>query len=434
MENNDKAVQKVSIREKAVLYKNGEPANAIELVQFNFENGDECGFTIVARKDLYEIGDIAYFFQPDYCLSENSLFADFIAPDGQPNKSRLGKQNRIRAIKFNFSLDEYTNDPVYSVGILMPQNDVLDFLRSQENHEGSLSERLGIFKYEEPEKSGSGMAAGDFPSFLYKTDEDNIFNQKKNVARVVEDGDVVVMTVKRDGSSWTSYCKKFNELQGEYKLGVCSRSLEKKLEQKFASDYIDPEGNIFKKYYSQELKLTGWYNQDKEIFMTNEEILSSDFTAVMKEVKDTWVELANKYNIIEKLPDYCKEHGIELALRGEIIGQGLKGSGNKYNPDAKLPQQLVLFGVDDLSTGAAQRLHYGDEFNLERVATDLGIPFTEIVAEFIPESFDDIIHRSNMIFAEYEAKGILIEGVVVRTKHNNKLSVKSMNLGYDAKK
>ena len=177
MENTDKAVQKVTIRSTAVLYKNGEPANAIELVQFNFSDGEECGFTIVSRKGLYEVGDNAYYFQPDYCLSENALFADFIEPEGNPSKSRLGKQNRIRAIKFNFSLSEFTNDPIYSVGILMPENEVLAYLRSQEKHEGSLSERLGVFKYEEPEKSGSGMAAGDFPSFMYKTDEDNCIHE-----------------------------------------------------------------------------------------------------------------------------------------------------------------------------------------------------------------------------------------------------------------
>ncbi|MFA6198990.1 MAG: hypothetical protein WC679_01125 [Bacteroidales bacterium] len=431
MESVDKAVQKVTIREKAVLYKNGEPANAIELVQFNFSNGEECGFTIVSRKGLYEVGDKAYYFQPDYCLSENVLFADFIEPDGNPSKSRLGKQNRIRAIKFNFSLNEFTNDPTYSVGILMPENEVLAYLRSQENHEGSLSERLGVFKYEEPEKSGSGMASGDFPSFMYKTDEDNINNQKKNINRVVEDGDVIVMTVKRDGSSWTQYAKKYHD---GYRTGICSRSLEKKLEQKFASEYKDENGNIYKKYFQQETKTTGWYNEKLNWFMTQTEVDNAGLQPIMKEVRDSWVDLANKYNLIKRLPEYCAEHNIELALRGEIIGQGLKGSGNKYNPDANIPQQLVLFGVDDLSTGAAIRLHQGDEFNLPRVAIDLGVPYTEDEDEFIPTSFDDVIDHANAIFEKYKAQGIMIEGVVARTKFNNKLSVKCMNLDYDARK
>lgn len=91
-------VQKVKINKISTLYKNGEPANAIELINFTLSNGEECGFDVVSGKGLYQIGDEAFYVMPDYTLEDNWLFESFVAPDGDPKKSKLGKENRIRAI------------------------------------------------------------------------------------------------------------------------------------------------------------------------------------------------------------------------------------------------------------------------------------------------------------------------------------------------
>ena len=86
-----KIVEIVTITNLIPVFKEGAEANAIQVAKFSFDNGGECGFNVIAQKGLYEIGSKAIYIQPDYCLSENDLFMSFIAPGGDPKRSRLGK-------------------------------------------------------------------------------------------------------------------------------------------------------------------------------------------------------------------------------------------------------------------------------------------------------------------------------------------------------
>ena len=108
----------VKVERKIPLFKNGEPAQNIELIKL-----EGLGFSIVSQKNLYNIGDIAVYVEPDYNLTNNKLFESFISPNGEPKKSKLGSHNRVRAIKFNFQKENET-DPVYSNGILLPLSKV----------------------------------------------------------------------------------------------------------------------------------------------------------------------------------------------------------------------------------------------------------------------------------------------------------------------
>ena len=422
-----KVVEIVTISKLVPVFKEGAEANAIQVAKFNFDNGGECGFNVIAQKGLYEVGSKAIYIQPDYCLSENELFNSFIAPGGDPKKSRLGKQNRIRAIKFNFSF-EGSSDPIYSNGILMPLSEVEKFLAKEITEETDLAEELGVTKYEEPETAGSGLIAGEFPSFMYKTDETNIMNIVDHVKRIISDGQELGISIKRDGSSHTTY---FKVIDGDYKSGVCSRSQEKKMDQTFVTDYVDVDGNTYYRYFDQETKTKGWFSDTTSLFKTDDEVV--DFTPITKEVKDSWIELAKNTGLLENGLEYCKAHGLQLAFRGEIIGQGLKGSGNKVNPDANEKQKLVLFGIDDLSEGFAKRINYSSPHNLRDVSKILGIEYTESVV-VKPKTYDELITICDDIFRTEKLKGRIIEGVVVRTMYTNDLSCKVMNLEYDSKK
>jgi len=422
-----KVVEIVTISKLVHVFKEGAEANAIQVAKFNFDNGGECGFNVIAQKGLYEVGSKAIYIQPDYCLSENELFNSFIAPGGDPKKSRLGKQNRIRAIKFNFSF-EGSSDPIYSNGILMPLSEVEKFLAKEITEETDLTEELGVTKYEEPETAGSGLIAGEFPSFMYKTDETNIMNIVDHVKRIISEGQELGISIKRDGSSHTTY---FKVIDGDYKSGVCSRSQEKKMDQTFVTDYVDVDGNTYHRYFDQETKTKGWFSDTTSLFKTDDEV--AEFTPIIKEVKDSWIELATNSGLLENGLEYCKAHGLQLAFRSEIIGKGLKGSGNKVNPDANEKQKLVLFGIDDLSEGFAKRINYSSPHNLRDVSKILGIEYTESVV-VKPKTYDELITICDDIFRTEKLKGRIIEGVVVRTMYTNDLSCKVMNLEYDSKK
>lgn len=368
-------VELVTISKVIPIYKNGEEASSIEVVNFNFEDGCECGYNLVSQKGLYSVGSKAVYIQPDYCLPDTELFSSFTAPNGDPNKTRLGRSNRIRALKFNFSF-QGSSDPIYSVGILLPATELSNNVLSSND----IAATLGITKYEEPEKGLSGQAKGSLPAFLYSTDEENCANLKSLINRVLAAKQEVSWTFKIDGSSFTQYFKKGDD--GQFYTGVCSRSLEKKI---------------------------------------------TDDTA------DSWVKLSKSSGLYEKGLKYCQRNDIELAFRGEIYGHGLKGSGNKLNPDAQSKQGLMLFGVDSLESGFAVRQNYSNHHNLSRICDELGLQYTNPTV-FAPSDYDELISFASDIFKEQKSLGRVIEGIVVRTNYSNDLSCKIMNPEYDSKK
>jgi len=420
-----KIVEVVTISKLIPIYKDCDEANAIQVAKFSFADGSECGFNVVCQKGLYEVGSKAIYIQPDYCLSDNSLFNSFISPGGDVKKSRLGKQNRIRAIKFNFQFSG-SSDTIYSNGILLPISEVIDFIGDSIDDE-NLSDLLGVHKYEEPETGGSGLTAGDFPGFMYKTDETNALNLVSHIKKVIDQGQELGITIKRDGSSHTTY---FKITDGEFISGVCSRGQDKKMEQILVTNYINGDDE-YHRYINPETKVNGWFCDDKSCFKTNDEVIN--FTPVTKEVKDSWVELAKSSGLLDKGLEYCKENGIELAFRGEIVGQGLKGSGNKLNPDSNNKQKLVLFGVDDLSEGFSKRVNYSSIHNLKFLSNLFDIEYTESVVVLV-KTYEELIEICENIFKDEKSNGRVIEGVVVRTMYTNDLSCKVMNFEYDSKK
>ena len=378
-----KPVEIVNISRIIPVYKNSEPANAIEVVNFNFGNRDECGFNVVSQKGLYQIGDTAIYIQPDYCLPDTELFKSFTAPNGDPNKSKLGKQNRIRAIKFNFQFED-SSDPIYSNGILLPLNEIK--LPEDRDESFDIAEYLKITKYVEPEKFRTGNSKGNLPGFLYKTDEENAANLKSHINRVLESGERIGWTLKVDGSSFTQYFSQASSDKGveEWTTGICSRSLEKKV----------PE----------------------DIYLTS----------------DPWVTLSISSGLSEKGMKYCQDNNRKLAFRGEIYGEGLKkGSGNKLNPHSRQKPNLVIFGIDDLSSGFATKLLPRE---VEEICRTCKIEYL-CYCPILVNSYDELRDKAKDIFEEFEEKeGWVIEGIVVRTLDSNNISVKIMNEKYDAKK
>lgn len=428
-----KIIQIVKINKISSIYKDGQEANAINVINFKFEDDSDCGYNVIAQKELYKLGDNAIYIQPDYCLSNDvTIFDSFTKPLGDSNKTKLGKNNRIRAIKFNFGFDISNNGPIYSFGILLPFKEVNDYIKlnygSNIDTTTNLEELLQVTKYEEPESGGSGLNVGELPSFLYATDETNVENLVNHLNRVLLTNQTLGITYKTDGSSFTCYFKK--DINGEFFAGVCSRNQEKKLIQKYVDKYIN-NCSIYHKYINPINKEYGWYCDELQDFKTDNDVIN--FEQVLLDVKDSWVDLAHSTGLLSKGLEYCKKHNIELAFRGEIYGSGLRGSGNKLNPDSKDKPSLILFGLDTLESGRAVRLNYSDTFNLKNVCDELQLPYTKSI-EVHPKSYNELINICNNIFEEQKQLERVIEGVVVRTLYTNDLSCKVMNAYYDSKK
>lgn len=144
---------------------------------------------------------------------------------------------------------------------------------------------LGIQKWEKPLPAQLvGQAKGFFPEFLRKTDQERCQNLTNEIQESFGNGDRFEVTIKLDGSSLTAYFK-----DGE--VGVCSRNLELKINDENA-------GNTFIK------------------------------TAI-----DTG------------LLDAMKAYGKNIAVQGELMGEGIQG-----NREGLKQHQIFVFDIYDIDS------------------------------------------------------------------------------------
>lgn len=406
MENNIvNPVQILTVKNKIKLFKGEEEATSIEVIQL-----EEVGFEIVSQKDLYQVGDKAVYIQPDYCLSDISLFESFLRPT--KGSCKLGSDNRIRAIKFG--LHKGDGLPVYSQGILLPIYEVYNYCMSDLNkelHESiiaktviydltliDLAQTLKITKWEEPEGKSSGglnvRGSKPFPERLYKTDETNINNLWNYLETKIIYPVELVCTEKIDGSSISIGVK-------DGKGFICSRNLEKPI-------FIKKVVGRKKKSFLQ--KLIFWKKFDLNIY--KEEL----------NYEDDFVKYGLPYldHII------LKTSGLkDICFRGELNGGSMKGSGNKNNPASKQPVNIQFFSVDFYEDFKWRK---GTDLEFRKYVNKLNLNSAPVVSKGVFESKEQIENLANNYF-----KTNMIEGLVFRTLDTS-WSAKFMNPEYDAKK
>lgn len=387
------AVQIVTISRKTPIFKGDEKAERIEMI-----NLEEVGFNLISQKDLYQPGDIALYIQPDYCIPDIPLFESFIRPNGDESKSMLGKvegkPRRIRAKKFNFSIQPF-GDPIYSNGILLPLEEVNQYMITKNLQGVDYEEALGVYKYEEPEVSSncrSGIKAkggNEFPSTIYKTDEENINNKWKFINYPI----TLVGTEKVDGSSIT-----IGIIKGKPFIG--SRKLVKPL---VINKVVGRRSKTFIE------KLLFWKKFDLNIYQEQEN--DDEFVKYGKSILDT----------------LTKSREDNILIRGELSGQSLRGSGNKNNPHSKLPINVRIFGVDHIDIGGySKKVHHQMFEEFKQKYTQFEYVNQVFDREF--NSQEEITETCNNYF-----KSNLIEGIVLRTKDSS-FSVKFMCDKYDSLK
>lgn len=385
-------VQIVTIKNKIPLFKGEEQANAIEKIEL-----EENGFSLVSQKDLYQIGDKAVYIQPDYSLSDIPLFDSFIRPFGDTKKSKLGSNNRIRAVKFNLHTGD--NEPTFSVGILLPLKEVCEAVPDFMSKSKTFAEALGVTKWEEPDNSNGIKTGGgkDFPSTIYKTDETNINNLWGHIENKIGYPIELIGTEKTDGSSVSIIIK-----NGEFSVG--SRKLIKPWK--------------INKVVGR--RIPTLIERFKSLFGFKPDLLIKE----MVDNEDEFLTLTKPY--IDRIKEFYGENIVDVSmiLRGEGNGQSWKGSGNKNNPSAKNPPNIKFFGADTYENVAVKM----DEDSFNSIMTTLGFERCKVIFKKVFNNKEEIQKECNDYF-----KTNLIEGIVLRTI-DSKFSAKLMNDEYDSKK
>lgn len=213
------------------------------------------GFSAVVKKGEFKVGDLVV-----YCACDSILpfapWSEFLRDKNRPDRAIRVKTIRLRG--------------QVSQGLVLPLSVIMDqpvFPRSL--FEGDdVTEILGIKKWEkELAAELMGTARSNFPSYIPKTDEENI----KSNPRILEEllCKHLYATIKIDGQSSTFY---FNQ---EGQFGACSRKLDL-------------------------LPGTGRSNM--------------------------WWRMVDKYDLENKLVGYFATHGKHIAIQAEIFGESIQGN------------------------------------------------------------------------------------------------------------
>jgi RNA ligase (TIGR02306 family) len=260
------------------------------------------GYQCVTERGLHKEGDLVIYIQPDSVLPENAVWAE---------SYRKYSPGRIKAVKLRGQWSEgIIVKPEQVDFILLESSDCI-----QSEDEGrDVSDELCITHYEPPLPQDLS-AKGLLPFGIPKTDEE----RWENMVDDLPFGEIVDVTLKIDGQSWTAY---YNVESDSF--GVCGRTLE------FKDD------------------------------------AHNKYTAHIE-----------RYGIREKLSAYCKQHGVSLAIRGESYGQGIQAFAE--NPHSKENAGLAIFSVYRIQERKYARK--GDEFYFPLVSQALDLPHVPILEE-----------------------------------------------------
>ena len=201
--------------------KSIEGADAIEAVRVD-------GWWCVSKKDEFKVDDRCVYFEVDSFLPVRPEF-EFLRKACFKSTKHLGDGFRLKTIKLRGQVSQGLALPItilssfgdYYKGIV-PPNHWSNGTISVKYIEGEdVTDFIGVKKWEAPLPAQlAGVARGNFPSFIRKTDQERIQNCYGDLVKTHKDVQFEA-TLKLDGSSMTVYLN-----DGQF--GVCSRNLDLK--------------------------------------------------------------------------------------------------------------------------------------------------------------------------------------------------------------
>lgn len=173
------------------------------------------GWKVVCQKGLYNVGDLAVYFEIDSFIP--TAIAPFLTKPGHTPKVFNGVEGeRLKTVRLRGQLSQ---------GLLIPIKELYGKLLGLNDHfDGQdVTEHLGIQKWEPfiPAQL-AGNVKGNFPTLVPKTDQERVQNLKKEIHEAA--GRSFEVTEKLEGSSMTCYLI-------EDVFGVCSRNLDLKRDE-----------------------------------------------------------------------------------------------------------------------------------------------------------------------------------------------------------
>lgn len=223
------------------------------------------GWDMIIKKGEFSVGDLCVFFEIDSFLkASDPRFAFLMKRSTRMFNGYEG--HKLRSVKMK---------GVLAQGLALP----LSLFPEIENaiEDMDVTELLGIEKWEPVMNAQlAGRAAGFFPSWIHKTDQDRCQGIRDFDNKIA--GLTFEKSIKIDGSSLTAFYYRdrpdFDEEKERLEMGVCSRNLEIKLSN----------------------------------------------------IESAFVQMFMNKNMGEILKRFYEQHGANLAIQGEIFGEGIQGN------------------------------------------------------------------------------------------------------------
>jgi RNA ligase (TIGR02306 family) len=325
------------------------------------------GFQCVVPLGGYQVGQKIIFIHPDNVLPQSASWSQSFLKYAK---------TRVRAIKIRQEWSEgIVMDPstLLSNSELIASNPDLATTINDLPVGSEISNILSITHYEVPEGGGGGGGRSDggktdvvqLPHNMPKTDEER-WENLKGLIHGEWLGKKVDVSLKIDGQSWSAY-----HHLGTDEFGICGRRITHNIEDK--NDYTEHIG---------------------------------------------------RFDLKNKLTQYCQEKGVSLCIRGESYGKGIQKL--DHNPHSKLEKNLAIFSVYLMDEH--KYAHRNDPFYFTRVAADLGLPTVPILEENVDLTPELITKYSTGCD---KVAGQPFEGVVIK---GDDFSFKIINKNYDSKK
>lgn len=183
------------------------------------------GWQCVTRIGDFKEGDLAVYGSIDSWIP-NEIFPA-LSKGKEPSEYNGVKGERLRSVRLRGQLSQGLLLSIDSIEKEITLGECKYAFRDVMWKEGEdVTELLGIQKWERPiSPQIAGLARGNFPSEVPKTDQERIQNLGRNLEQWCADKEEWEVTEKLDGSSCTFYLDKENVFH------VCSRNLDLKFDE-----------------------------------------------------------------------------------------------------------------------------------------------------------------------------------------------------------
>lgn len=277
------------------------------------------GWEVVVKKGEFNEGDECVFFEIDSFLPANDPRYEFLHKTGIKQVDGIGRI-RLRSVRLRKQLSQ---------GLALPINLFPEVVSNDELED--YSEVLNVTKYERPEPKAPG-AAGNFPSWIRKTDEERIQNIQRTYERDYSDVEFVP-TLKLDGTSTTLSFLLPNQADKWLTDTPDTNESEDSVGEVSSASSEDVVSNQPPKFI----------NVDKD-GIVGQFILCSRNLMIRFNPDSHYTKAVQPY--MDALAKMATDLGESIALQGETMGEGIQG-----NPEQFSKYEFFAFNLYSIDRG-----------------------------------------------------------------------------------